>query len=122
MFIVNTFVMGLYGGFAPNPRSLTDQISSVPVNFLSLLVVEFGQLAVMDRVLFYFMLFSFIVALLNYRDSWSFVHLCVAVASFLLSAWIGVWGVNFRYQLPLLTTAVLVVLRMPFLKRILANS
>jgi hypothetical protein len=122
MFFVNTFVMGLYGGFAPNSRSLTDQISSVPVNFLSLLVVEFGQLAVMDRVLFYFMLFSFIAALLNYRDSWSFVYLCVAVASFLLSAWIGVWGVNFRYQLPLLTTAVLVVLRMPFLKRILANS
>lgn len=122
MFLVNTFVMGLYGGFAPNSRSLTEQIFSVPVNFCSLIVVEFGQLAVMDRVLFYFMLFSFTAALLNYRDSWSFVHLCVTVASFLLSAWIGVWGVNFRYQLPLLATAVLVILRIPFLKRILASS
>ena len=122
LFFVNTLVMGLYGGFGPNSKNLIDQVTSVPVNFISLIVVEFGQLAVMDRVLFYFILFSFTVAILNYRDSWSLVHLCVTVASFLLSAWIGVWGVNFRYQLPLLTTAIVVILRMPVLKRMLDSS
>jgi hypothetical protein len=120
LFLLNTLLMGIFGGFGPNQKSLSEQILSVPLNFISLIVVEFGQLAVLDRVLFYFVLLSFALAASNMRDSWSLVHFSVTFASFLLSAWIGVWGVNFRYQLPLLVTAVIVTIRSPYFKRLLS--
>ena len=119
LFLLNTLIMAVFGGFGPNPRSLTEQIASVPFNFITLTIVEFGQLAVMDRVLFYLILFSVVIALVRIRDSWSLIHLCVIFSSFLLSAWIGVWGVNFRYQLPAISTALIVILRLPMLKRML---
>ncbi len=120
LFLVNTTIMAVFGGFGPNSRSLTEQIVSIPLNFISLTIVEFGQLAVMDRVLFYLIIFSIVIALGRFRDSWSLVHLSVIFSSFLLSAWIGVWGVNFRYQLPVISTALIVILRLPILKRILS--
>jgi hypothetical protein len=120
LFLFNTLLMGLFGGFGPNSKNLTEQITSVPINFISLIVVEFGQIAVMDRVLFYFVLFSCLAATANIRDPWSLVHFSVIFASFLLSAWIGVWGVNFRYQLPVLTTAIIAIIRMPFINRLIS--
>ena len=119
VFLLNSLLMAIFGGFGPNSRSLLEQITSIPINFVSLLIVEFGQLAVMDRVLFYLMVASFVIAIANFREMWSVLHLSVAFASFILSSWIGVWGVNFRYQLPLIATAVMVFLRMPFLVKIL---
>jgi len=120
LFLLNTLLMGIFGGFGPNSKNLSEQVASVPLNFFSLIVVEFGQLAVMDRMLFYFILFSFIAAIANVRDPWSLVHFSVIFASFLLSAWIGVWGVNFRYQLPLLATATIVIIRLPFIDRLMS--
>lgn len=111
LFLVNTSLMALYGGFAPNPKPLFSQIAAVPRNFFVILFVEFGQLAVLDRLLFYSVLFTLVLAILNYRDIWSLIHINVSFACFLISAWVGVWGVNFRYELPLLITGTLVVLR-----------
>ena len=102
LFVLNTIVMAIYGGFAPSPKSLTQQIMDFPTNFIKLIFVEFGQIAVLDRVLFYFTILTFILAKLITQNSWARVHLCVTIASFFISAWIGVVGVNFRYQLPLL--------------------
>jgi hypothetical protein len=119
LFLINTLLMAAFGGFGPNSKSLTSQITSFPFNYISLIVVEFGQLVVMDRVLFYFTVFSIVIALTNIRDLWSLIHLSVIFSSFLLSAWIGVWGVNFRYQLPLLTTALIVFIRNPYLRRLI---
>jgi hypothetical protein len=120
LFLLNTLLMAIYGGFGPNSKSLSGQILSVPSNFISLVVVEFGQLAVLDRVLFYLVLLSMALAASRMSDPWSLIHFNVTLASFLLSAWIGVWGVNFRYQLPVLATAVIVMIRFPYLKRILS--
>jgi hypothetical protein len=119
LFLLNSLLMAIFGGFGPNSRSLPEQITSIPFNFVSLLIVEFGQLAVMDRVLFYLMVASFVIAISSFREMWSSLHLSVAFASFLLSSWIGVWGVNFRYQLPLIATAIMVFLRLPFLVKLL---
>jgi hypothetical protein len=119
LFLLNTLLMAVFGGFGPNPKSLVDQISSVPFNFISLLVVEFGQLIVMDRVLFYFAVLSIALTFFNLRDPWSLIHVSVTFVSFLLSAWIGVWGVNFRYQLPVLTTALIVIIRNPYLRALI---
>jgi hypothetical protein len=118
-FLFNTLLMAIFGGFGPNPRSLVEQIASVPFNFLSLVVVEFGQLIVMDRVLFYFTVLSIALAFFNLRDLWSLIHVSVTSVSFLLSAWMGVWGVNFRYQLPVLTTALIVIIRNRYLRALI---
>jgi hypothetical protein len=111
LFLVNTILMALFGGFAPNSNPLFSQIAAVPRNFFVILFVEFGQLAVLDRLLFYTVLLTLGLAILNYRDIWSLIHINVSFACFLISAWVGVWGVNFRYELPLLVTGTLVVLR-----------
>jgi hypothetical protein len=111
LFLVNTILMALFGGFAPNSNPLFSQIAAVPRNFFVILFVEFGQLAVLDRLLFYTVLLTLGLAILNYRDMWSLIHINVSFACFLISAWVGVWGVNFRYELPLLVTGTLVVLR-----------
>jgi hypothetical protein len=110
LFFVNTGLMILHGGFAPSSKSLSQQVFEVPLNFLKLFLVEFGQIAVLDRVLFYFVIATLFLSILHINNKWTKAHLTVTFASFLVSAWIGVLGVNFRYQLPLLITGSLVVL------------
>lgn len=102
LFVLNTIVMTIYGGFAPSTKSLTQQLIDVPINFIKLIFVEFGQIAILDRVLFYFTILTFILAILMVQKNWAKAHIYVTIASFFISAWIGVVGVNFRYQLPLL--------------------
>lgn len=110
LFVFNTIIMAIYGGFAPSSKSLTQQVMDFPTNFIKLIFVEFGQIAVMDRVLFYFTILTFILAILISQNNWARAHMCVTMASFFVSAWIGVFGVNFRYQLPILVTGSLVCL------------
>lgn len=102
LFVLNTIVMAIYGGFAPSSKSLTQQLIDFPINFIKLIFVEFGQIAVLDRVLFYFAILTFILAMRIAQNNWAKAHIYVTLASFFISAWIGVVGVNFRYQLPLL--------------------
>lgn len=110
LFVFNTIIMAIYGGFAPSSKSLTQQVMDFPTNFIKLIFVEFGQIAVMDRVLFYFTILTFILAILISQNNWARAHMCVTIASFFVSAWIGVFGVNFRYQLPILVSGSLVCL------------
>lgn len=110
LFVLNTIIMAIYGGFAPSSKSLTQQSIDFPTNFIKLIFVEFGQIAVLDRVLFYFTILTFILAMLIVQNNWARVHMCVTIASFFISAWIGVFGVNFRYQLPILVSGSLVCL------------
>jgi hypothetical protein len=110
LFFINTFVMAFFGGFSPNEKSLTSQITLVPINFVKLLVVEFGQLVVLDRLLFYFVAFTLVLAVMNFKNQWSLVHILVTFGCFLISAWIGVYGVNFRYQLPMTITGSILIL------------
>ena len=110
LFVFNTIIMAIYGGFAPSSKSLTQQLMDFPTNFIKLIFVEFGQIAVLDRVLFCFTILTFILATLMAQNNWARAHMCVTVASFFISAWIGVFGVNFRYQLPILVSGSLVCL------------
>lgn len=110
LFVTNTIIMIIYGGFAPNSKSITEQVTNFPIKFFQLIFVEFGQLAALDRVLFYFIILTFSLAAYSSKDVWSIVHLQVGIASFIISAWIGVYGVNFRYQLPLVITGSMVIL------------
>lgn len=110
LFVFNTIIMTIYGGFAPSSKSLMQQLMDLPTNFIKLIFVEFGQIAVLDRVLFCFTILTLILATLVAQNNWARAHMCVTMASFFISAWIGVFGVNFRYQLPILVTGSLVCL------------
>lgn len=110
LFLVNTLIMIKFGGFAPSSKSLMQQVTDIPFNFVKLVFVEFGQIAVLDRVLFYFVIATLLLAIVDRRNKWTRAHLYITFASFLVSAWIGVLGVNFRYQLPILISGSLVTL------------
>jgi len=109
-FVLNFLIMAKYNGIGTNPRSLSEQILGFPFKFFSIFAVELGQIAVLDRILFYFVITSTFIAILNLKDVWSRAHLAVCLSSFFISAWIGVYGVNFRYQLPILITSAIVVM------------
>lgn len=106
-FGINTLVMALLGGFAPQSLTLLEQISQFPLNLVKVTVVEFGQLAVMDRFTFFWICAATILCLFNQGVIWCKVHIFVLISSLLLSGWLGVLGVNFRYQLPSMITAFL---------------
>lgn len=110
LFLINTLLMIKFGGFAPSSKSLMQQVIEIPLNFLKLIFVEFGQIAVLDRVLFYSVIATLVLAITDKSDKWTRAHLYITIASFLVSAWIGVLGVNFRYQLPMLVSGSLVTL------------
>jgi len=108
LFFLNIYLMAIGDGFSPNNRSLQEQILGIPKKILQISIIEFAQIAVLDRTLFYCICFSLIVSILSIKNFWSMTHLLVTISSLLISAWIGVLGVNFRYQLPCLATAAIV--------------
>ena len=80
------------------------------LNILQVLVVEFGQLFVMDRVLFIFIFASTAIAVLAWKNVYSQSYILLFCASFAMGAWNGGLGVNFRYQLPLIIAGSLTLL------------
>lgn len=86
------------------------RIQDFAVHGVKVLVVEFGQLFVMDRVLFVFMVLSSVVAFLTWKNVYSQSHIVLLLASFAMGAWNGALGVNFRYQLPTIVAGALVIL------------
>jgi len=108
-FILSFFVMKLLGGFGSSPQGTFAWLLQFPMNLGIVTVVELGQLAVLDRILLVYFLYSTIVAIRSRKDVWSQCHLLVTGACFVLGGWIGVLGVNFRYQLPALITGAIVI-------------
>jgi hypothetical protein len=86
------------------------RIQDFAIHAIKILVVEFGQLFVMDRVLFVFIVLSTMVALLTWKNVYSQSHLTLLIASFAIGAWNGGIGVNFRYQLPTIVAGAIVII------------
>ena len=86
------------------------RIQDFALHGIKVLVVEFGQLFVMDRILFVFIVLSTIVALLTWKNVYSQSYLSLLIASFAMGAWNGALGVNFRYQLPTIIAGALIIL------------
>jgi hypothetical protein len=86
------------------------RIQDFALHGIKVLVVEFGQLFVMDRILFVFIILSIAVALLTRENVYSQSYLALLVASFAMGAWNGALGVNFRYQLSTIIAGALVIL------------
>ncbi len=86
------------------------RIQDFALHAVKVFVVEFGQLFVMDRVLFVFIILSITTALLTWRNVYSQSFLALFVACFAMGAWNGALGVNFRYQLPLVFAGSVVLI------------
>jgi hypothetical protein len=74
-------------------------------------IAEVGQLAVLDRLLLALLAGAVVLAVRNAEDVWSQAFVSVLVTTMLMGAWVGVVGVNFRYQLPCLIPACIVLIR-----------
>ena len=74
----------------------------LPISFVKVSFVEFVELAALDRILLFFLIFAFVASILGMKEieSRNFLFVCFAVFS--IGAINGVLGVNFRYQLPLI--------------------
>ena len=89
------------------PGSLLDFISnSVWVN-----LVEFGQLVVLDRSLLLILIGVFYCAIKSADKQFGQVFIWTLIGCLLVNSLVGVPGVNFRYLLPVLPSAMLVVLK-----------
>jgi hypothetical protein len=86
------------------------RIQDFAVHAVKVFVVEFGQLFVMDRVLFVFVVASLLTAVLTLRSTYSQSFLALVIVCFAVGAWNGALGVNFRYQLPLVFAGAFVIL------------
>jgi hypothetical protein len=67
-------------------------------------------LGVLDRLLLALLAGSVVLALRSLEDVWSQAFLSVLAATMLMGSWVGVVGVNFRYQLPSLIPACIVLM------------
>ena len=92
------------------PGSLLDFISnSVWVN-----LVEFGQLVVLDRSLLLILIGVFYCAIKSADKQFGQVFILTLIGCFFINSIVGVPGVNFRYLLPVLPSAMLVLLKSNF--------
>lgn len=81
-------------------KSLIEKIFIYPINLVKVTVFELGQLYVLDRTFFVFLLFCICLAVVYRHHNSSKFFLAVLIAVWLSGAINGVLGVNFRYQLP----------------------
>ena len=100
---LQALLSGTSVGLLPSEGSETplQKMALLPISFIKIAIVEVGQLVVLDRFLLGILIFATISSLRNYRMESSKLFLLVALAVWLLGAINGVFGVNFRYQLPL---------------------
>lgn len=112
LFTAPTFMFKSASGKIPasdNFSTMHDYIS-FPLTFLKILFVEFAQLAALDRVLLIIILYASALSLVKFREFESKLFAAVFLGVFTLGAINGVMGVNFRYQLPLIPFAAVLII------------
>ena len=113
--ILGTVVLAIVSPDAAGTQTTGDytvyqRIQDFALHGIKVFVVEFGQLFVMDRVLFIFIVLSTATAVLTWTNVYSKSYLALFITCFAMGAWNGALGVNFRYQLPLTIAAAIVIL------------
>lgn len=87
-------------------------------NALYVNAIEIAQLAVLDRILLIILLFALYCTFKFRHDTFSHLFLLSTFGAVSINALVGVAGVNFRYLLPILPFATLVILRSNFVTTI----
>ena len=81
--------------------SLIGKLLDIPVQSIKVLVVESGQLVVLDRIFFFLLLFSLFCAI-QLRNRIGILTISVFLGVLAIGFINGTLGVNFRYQLPVI--------------------
>jgi hypothetical protein len=89
-----------------------EKIVRVPFSAFKTLFVEFSQLLMLDKMLLMLVLLGLLVGLSSFRKSDSQLFVMIFVGCLIISGLNGVYGVNFRYYLPMI----------PFLATLLARN
>lgn len=106
-------------GIVNNSGSLIEKLSDLFLNSIELIIVEVGQLYVLDRILFTLVLIGFLLALRNYHSSSSIFLFVSMVSTYSMSILNGTIGVNFRFQLSIIGALFWVILvHTPKVKRV----
>ena len=115
-----TLLAGTSVGLLPleSSNSLSHKLILLPISFLKIAVVELGQLAVLDRFLLCILVLATVSSIWQYKRESSQLFLVIALAVWSLGAINGVFGVNFRYQLPLVPFMYWVIISSSTTKRI----
>lgn len=116
LFVIAGVSVGATGGFNRDPVSPISHLLNAPMKLLSVTFVDVAELAVLDRLLLAAVLLMTVVAWRTRTHVWARAYLLSLVASLLLSGWIGVYGVNSRYQLPSIFVGAAVVIRATAMK------
>jgi hypothetical protein len=90
--------------------TVNQRIQDFALHAVKVLVVELGQLFVMDRILFVFLVSVTSIAIVTLRNVYSQSYLLLLVACFAMGAWNGALGVNFRYQLPVIVAGAIIII------------
>ena len=83
-------------------QNLFTKLLSFPKSFIKIGFYEFAEIAVLDRLLMFFLIIAMIGALAKFREVDSLFFLSIFLAVWVLGAINGNIGVNFRYQLPVI--------------------
>jgi hypothetical protein len=81
-------------------------------------LIEIAQLVVLDRILLILLLLAFYYAFKNRKSAFSQLLLITSLGAISINSLVGVAGVNFRYLLPILPFAILVILDSDFVASI----
>lgn len=85
------------------------RIIDLAVSAVRLTVIEFGQLAILDRALLLLLVLSTASLVRKPLSSLAAAWIGIAVAGTFLTAWVGASGVNFRYSMPLASISILML-------------
>jgi hypothetical protein len=109
---IPTFLTQPSNSVLPREGELTiiEKIFALPWSFVKILLVEVAQLTVLDRQLLIILTLALILSILNLKDTLHQRFILVLLAAWSIGALNGSIGVNFRYQLPVIPFACLVLL------------
>jgi hypothetical protein len=104
---IPTFLTQPSNSVLPREGELTtiEKLIALPESFLKILFFEVAQLAVLDRLLLVILALAFILSIKSIKSETSLRFLVVLLSVWAIGAINGSIGVNFRYQLPVVTFA-----------------
>lgn len=107
LIFIPTLLSNSNNSFLPveGDKNIFERILLLPQYFLKVSYFEFGQLFVLDRVLFAIILGGVYVALWERKRIYNQAYLLLLLSGLVTGALNGTVGVNFRYQLPVLVFA-----------------
>lgn len=91
-------------------KSTIEKILNLPASFVKVLFIDIAQLAVLDRAFLAFLSLGVLMAVMRFKDIVNQYFIAILAAGYILGAINGTLGVNFRYQLPVISFCAWVII------------